>query len=114
MLQSIRAKIALADSLSKIIPSDLLYGMKGFGKQGRCRRWTKTVLQRMSVTVADGKVQALLAPSDLLLSEGPYSFGVVVDTPAIAEGKLTMNVTYNSNRYVWMHSIFVGTVTAIP
>ncbi len=197
---SVRAKIALAGSLSKIIPSEMLYGMKGSGKQGRRQRWMRTVMQRMSVTVADGKVQAVLAPSDLLLSEGPYSFGVVVDTPAIAEGKLTMNATlpddveriivaavfadsenggfhvvgstvvestgvvemplpdagyrvvnlyvipitksnsvsgvsyssdvealagtdvgyastagyYNSNRYVWMHSIFVGTVTAMP
>ena len=88
-----RAKMALAGSLSKLFPADLLYGMSGRGKRGRRRRWMIKIMQQMTVATVDGKVRATLAPADLILADGQYAPGVSVADMAIADGSVSMTVT---------------------
>lgn len=92
-----RAKMALAGNLSKLIKAELLYGMPGNGRRMRRQRWMTEILRRMTTTTVDGTVKAILAPSDMILSEGRYSFGVKVENAAIAEEQLTMSITLPDN-----------------
>lgn len=88
-----RAKVALAGSLSKLFPADLLYGMSGSGKRGRRRRWIVEIMKQMTTDTVDGKVIATLAPKDMLLSDGRYTYGVAVADATIADGHVSMSVT---------------------
>lgn len=88
-----RAKVALAGSLSNLFPAELLYGMSGSGKRGRRRNWMAEIMQRMTTSTVDGKVRAMLAPADMILSDGRYAYGVTVTNPTIADGHVSMTVT---------------------
>ena len=90
---STRVKFALAGSLSKLIPSDILYGMSGSGKRGRRQRWQKLVIKKMTTTSVDNVVTASLAPNDLILSEGAPCTGFSVSSVTIANGKVSMTVS---------------------
>lgn len=89
-----RAKVALAGSLSKLIPAEVIYGMTGSGKRGRRQRWLREIIKRMTTTSADGAVKAILAPDDLILSEGGLSAGVTISAVTLADGSLTATVTF--------------------
>lgn len=89
-----RCKISLSASLASLIPSDVLYGMKGSGRRGRRQRWLHEIIKRMSTTVSDGTVTALLAPSDLLLSEGPFASGVTMSGIIATGGNIEATVTF--------------------
>ncbi|MCR5445777.1 MAG: hypothetical protein K6E96_08920 [Bacteroidales bacterium] len=88
-----RVKFALAGSLSKLIPSDLIYGMSGNGRRGRRQRWQKLLMKKMTTTAVDGTVTATLAPSDLIFSEGAYCAGTSVSGVTVADGKVSMSVS---------------------
>lgn len=90
-----RAKMALAGSLSKIIKSDIIYGMSGSGNRGRRQRWMHEIMKRMSVTAIDGGVKAVLAPADLILSEGGISAGVSIGEVTIADGSVKTSITFD-------------------
>ena len=87
-----RTKFALAGNLAKLIPSDIIYGMTGSGRRGRRQRWVKVMMRQITTTISDGKVSAILAPKDLILSEGSPFFDMSVSNVAIAEGNLSMSV----------------------
>lgn len=90
-----RAKMALAGALSKLIKSDVIYGMSGSGNRGRRQRWMHEIMKRMSVTTIDGGVKAVLAPSDLLLSEGGVSTGVGIGEVTVADGRVKTTITFD-------------------
>lgn len=92
-----RAKMALAGSLSKLIPADVIYGMSGSGRRGRRQRWMREIMKRMTITSADGAIRAILAPSDLILSEGGVTAGVTIGMVTIEEGVIKTTVTYGDD-----------------
>ena len=94
---SVRVKFALAGSLSKLIPADLIYGISGSGKRGRRQRWQKLLLKKITTTTVDDTVTATLAPADLILSEGTFCAGVTVSDVTIANGKVSMNVSMSDH-----------------
>lgn len=101
-----RAKVALAGSLSKLIPSDILFGMSGCGKRGRRQRWLKTIIRHMSTVSSDGSVKAVLAPSDLVLSEGGYCAGIQVTNVSITDGAVKMTMALQDDTQALMVAVF--------
>ena len=91
---AVRAKMALAGSLSKLIKADIIYGMTGNGNRGRRQRWMHEIMKRMTTTSANGTIQAVLAPSDLILSEGGFSAGVTIGAVTIADGSIKTSATF--------------------
>ena len=89
-----RAKMALAGSLSKLIKSDIIYGMSGSGNRGRRQRWMHEIMKRMTTTSTNGTIQAVLAPSDLILSEGGFSTGVTIGAVTIEESCIKTTTTF--------------------
>ena len=47
-----RVKLALAGSLSKIVPADTIYGMTGDGNRGRRQRWIKAIMALVMMVYA--------------------------------------------------------------
>ena len=92
-----RAKMALAGSLSKLIKAEIIYGMSGSGNRGRRQRWMREIIKRMTTTPVDGGVRAVLAPSDLILSEGGVSAGVIIGEVTIADGSVKTSVTFGDD-----------------
>lgn len=92
-----RAKMALAGSLSKLIKSDIIYGMSGSGNRGRRQRWMREIMKRMSTTSSEGSVKAILAPSDLILSEGGFAVGVTIGEVTVAEGSVKASITFDDD-----------------
>ncbi|MCR5444126.1 MAG: hypothetical protein K6E96_00385 [Bacteroidales bacterium] len=90
---AVRVKFALVGSLSKLIPSDLIYGISGSGKRGRRQRWQKLLMKKITTTAVDDTVTATLAPADMILSEGTFCAGVTVSGVTIADGKVSMAVS---------------------
>ena len=88
-----RVKFALAGSLSKLIKSDLIYGISGSGKRERRQRWQKLLIKKMTTTAVDGTVTATLAPSDMILSEGAFCAGISVSSVTVGDGKVSMTVS---------------------
>lgn len=64
--QDVRTKFVLAGLLSKLTPAELIVGLSGSSKRQRRSRFTKIINDRATVR-GD---QALLAPADLIFSEG--------------------------------------------
>lgn len=91
---AVRAKMALAGSLSKLIKADIIYGMSGSGNRGRRQRWMHEIMKRMTTTSTNGTIQVVLAPSDLILSEGGFSAGVTIGAVTIAEGNIKTSPTF--------------------
>lgn len=89
-----RAKMALAGSLSKLIKSDIIYGMSGSGNRGRRQRWMHEIMKRMTTTSSNGTIKAVLAPSDLILSEGGFSTGVTIGAVTIEESCIKTTTTF--------------------
>ena len=91
---AVRAKMALAGSLSKLIKAEVIYGMSGSGNRGRRQRWMHEIMKRMTTTSSSGTIKAVLAPSDLILSEGGFSTGVTIGAVTISEGSIKTTVTF--------------------
>lgn len=107
-----RVKFALAGSLSKLIRSELLFGMSGSGKRGRRQRWQKLIINKISTSSDNGIVTAQLLPADLILSEGPTYAGVTVSNVTIADGNVSMNVSLpDENTQVLVVAIFANSRT---
>lgn len=88
-----RVKLALAGSLSKIVPADTIYGMQGSGNRARRQRWIKVIMSRMAVSVDSGITSAKLEPADMILSEGYYCGGVTVANVTVGSSTVTASIT---------------------
>ena len=88
-----RVKLALAGSLSKIVPADTIYGMTGDGNRGRRQRWIKAIMKRMVVSLEDGITTAKLEPADMILSEGYYCSGITVSNVVVGNSTVTASAT---------------------
>ena len=79
-----RAKIALASSINKIVPKEVLGGMSA-DRRKRRPLFSSNIIRHARVSVANGSVTAILNPNDLVFSQGVAS-PVTVSEIAVNEG----------------------------
>lgn len=92
--QDVRTIASLAGKISSITPADIIQGMRGNNKRQRRSAFTKNIMLN-ATTLKDitGKIQAVLEPEKLVLSQG-QSTALPELLPSISQG--IVNVVHSA------------------